>query len=131
MTSEEFAAGVWLDRLARALRSLAEVQAPYLQVYCRQDPRVHTVFEERGGNPLAFHLDDLRDLYARALHGNVFGEEEDYTPLCAVLIQRSTGPSPQIGESGTIGVRAFLPVPQAWSSSFMELDSMLRPASSQ
>ena len=67
MTSEEFAAGNWIDRLAQVLRSLAEVQEPYLQKYCKQNPRVHVVFEERGGNPPAFPLDDLRNLYAHGL----------------------------------------------------------------
>ena len=85
MTSEEFAAGNWIDRLARALRKLAEAQEPYLQEYYSKNPRVHVVFEERGGNPPPFPLDDLRELYARACHSNVFGKEEYYAPLCAVL----------------------------------------------
>ncbi len=85
MTSEDFSAGNWIDRLARALPNLAEVQEPYLQESSRQNPRVHVVFEERGGNPPAFPLDDLRDLYAMARHGNVLGEEEYYAPLRAVL----------------------------------------------
>ena len=85
MTSEEFTAENWIDRLARALRNLAEAHEPYLQKYYRQNPRVHVVFEERGGNPPAFPLDDLRDLYAMAYHSKVFGKEEYYAPLCAVL----------------------------------------------
>ena len=85
MTSEEFSAGNWIDRLARALHNLAEVQEPYLQESSRQNPRVNVVFEELGGNPPAFPLDDLRDLYGRARHGNVFGEQEYFAPLRAVL----------------------------------------------
>ena len=41
MTSEDFSAGNWIDRLARALPNLAEVQEPYLQESSRQNPRVH------------------------------------------------------------------------------------------
>ena len=85
MTVEEFLAEYWIDHLASALRSLAEVQEPYLQEYCRQNPPVHVVFEERSGNPPAFPLDDLRDLYAMAYHSKVFSKEEYYAPLCAVL----------------------------------------------
>ena len=75
----------WIDRLARALRPLAEAQEPYLQKYWEQNPRVHVVSVGRGGNPPAFPLDDLRALYAMACHSNVFGEEEYYAPLCTVL----------------------------------------------
>ena len=85
MTSEEFAAENWIDRLAPALRSLADAQKPYLQGYYKENPRVHVVLEKRGGNPSAFLLDDLRDLYAMAYHSKVFGKEEYYAPLCAVL----------------------------------------------
>ena len=85
MTLEEFVAENWIDHLVPALRSLAEVQEPYLQEYCRQNPRVHVVFDERSGNPPAFQLDDLRDLYAMAYHSKVFGKEEYYAPLCSVL----------------------------------------------
>ena len=85
MTLEEFVAENWTDHLVSVLRSLAEVQEPYLQEYCRQNPRVHVVFDERSGNPPAFQLDDLRDLYAMAYHSKVFGKEEYYAPLCSVL----------------------------------------------
>ena len=85
MALEEFVAENWIDHLASALRSLAEVQEPYLREYCRQNPCVHVVFDEGSGNPPTFQLDDLRDLYAMAYHSKVFGEEEYYAPLCAVL----------------------------------------------
>ncbi len=85
MTSEEFAAGDWIDRLAQALRDLSGAQEPYLQEYCRQNPRVHVSRGRRDGDAPAFPLDDLRDLYAMARHSNVFGEEEYYAPLRAVL----------------------------------------------
>ena len=81
----EFAAGDWIDRLARALRGLAEAQEPYLQEYWKQNPRVHSAGGGRDGHQPAFPLDDLRDLYAIARHSHVFGVQEHYAPLLAVL----------------------------------------------
>ena len=93
MTMAEFAAGDWIDRLARALSGLAEAQEPYLQEYWKQHPRVHGAGGARvhgagggrDGNQPAFPLDDLRSLYAIARHSHVFGEQEHYAPLLAVL----------------------------------------------
>ena len=85
MTIEEFEAGDWIDRLARALPGLAEVQEPYLQEYWRRNPRVHSVVGDRDGNQSAFPLNDLRDMYAIAHHSHVFGEHEHCAPLLAVL----------------------------------------------
>ena len=85
MTMAEFAAGDWIDRLARALPGLAEAQEPYLQEYWKQNPRVHGAGGDRDGNQPAFPLDDLCDLYAIARHSHVFGEQEHYAPLLAVL----------------------------------------------
>ena len=85
MTMTEFAAGDWIDRLARALPGLAEAQKPYLQEYWKQNPRVHGAVGGRDGNQSAFPLDDLRDLYAIARHSDVFGKQEHYAPLLAVL----------------------------------------------
>ena len=85
MTSERFAAGKWIDSLARGLRNLSKTQEPYLQQYYRENPRVHVLYDGRGSDEPAFPLDDLRDLYALALHGKIFGKEEHYAPLCAVL----------------------------------------------
>lgn len=85
MTLAEFTAGDWIDRLARALPGLAEAQEPYLQEYWEQHPRVHGAGGGRDGNQPAFPLDDLRDLYAIARHSHVFGEQEHYAPLLAVL----------------------------------------------
>ena len=44
-------------------------------------------FQVRGrdGNPLAFSVDDLRDLYAMAFHSHAFGEEKHYAALNAAL----------------------------------------------
>ena len=66
MTAEEFSAGDWIDRLAQVLPDLAEEQKPYLSEYRKHDPRADFELGGRDGNPLAFSLDDLRDLYARA-----------------------------------------------------------------
>ncbi len=85
MTRAEFAAGDWIDRLVQALSGLAEVQEPYLREYWEQNPRVHDAVGEGDGNQPAFPLDDLRDLYAIARHSHVFGEQEHYAPLLAVL----------------------------------------------
>ena len=81
----EFEAGDWIDRLARALPGLAEAQEPYLREYWKQNPRIHGAVGGRGGNQPAFPLDDLRDLYAIARHSHVFGAQEHYAPLLAVL----------------------------------------------
>ena len=85
MTAAEFVAGDWIDRLALALRSLAEAQESYLSEYYGQSRRLQIVFGEQGGNPQPFPLDELRLLYARAYYSKDVGKEEYYTPLCAVL----------------------------------------------
>ena len=85
MTAGEFSADEWIDRLARALPGLAEAQEPYLQEYDRQNPRVHAVCGGPDGDPPAFPLDDLQDLYLMGHHANALGEQEYYAPLCAVL----------------------------------------------
>ena len=79
MTAGEFSADEWIDRLARALPGLAEAQEPYLREYHEHNPRVHFELGGRDGNLPAFPMDDLRDLYAMALHSHAF------TALCAVL----------------------------------------------
>ena len=85
MTTGEFSADEWIDRLARALPGLAETQKPYLRRYQEQNPRVHFELGRRDGNLPAFPLDDLRDLYAMARHSHALGEDKYYTALCAVL----------------------------------------------
>ena len=85
MSLEEFAAGDWIDRLARAIPGLAEAQEPYLGEYWEWNPRVHVTLGSRDGTPPTFPLDDVRAVYARARHSHVFGEAERYAPLCAVL----------------------------------------------
>ena len=85
MTVEEFSADDWIDRLAQALPDLAEEQKPYLREYHKHNPHAHFELGGRDGNPLAFSLGDLRDLYARAFHSYGFGEEKHYADLNEVL----------------------------------------------
>lgn len=85
MTIAEFAAGDWIDRLARALPGLAEAQEPYLQEYRQQHPRVYGAGGDRDGTQPAFPLNDLCALYAIARHSHIFGAQEHYAPLLAML----------------------------------------------
>ena len=85
MSLEEFSTGDWIDRLARALPGLAEAQEPYLGEFWEWNPRVHVALGGRDGTAPAFPLDDVRILYQRARHNQVFGEAERYASLCAVL----------------------------------------------
>ena len=85
MTSDGFTAGDWIERLALALRSLAEVQESYLPEYYGRSLRLLIVFGEEDSHPPAFPLDELRLLYANAYYSKVGGKEDYYAPLCAVL----------------------------------------------
>ena len=72
MTSEEFEAGGWIERLARALSELSEAQGPFLQDHWRHNPRERVVVDGRDETP--FPLDDLRMIYVLARHGGMCGE---------------------------------------------------------
>lgn len=85
MTAEKFSADDWIERLAQALPDLAEDQEPYLSEYRNHDPRAHFELGGRRDNSSVFLLDNLRDLYARAFHSHIFGEEKHYAVLNAVL----------------------------------------------
>ena len=85
MNSSGFSVGDWIDRIAAALRNLAKTQEPFLQEYYKQNPPVHLVVEEPSGNPPAFPLDELRDLYTMALYNSSRCEVESYTPLREAL----------------------------------------------
>ncbi|MCY3625758.1 MAG: hypothetical protein OXH82_01820, partial [Candidatus Dadabacteria bacterium] len=85
MTAEEFSADDWIDRIAQTLPDLAEEQKPYLSEYHKHNPRARFELGERDDNPLAFSVDDLRDLYAMAFHSYAFGEEKYYAALNAAL----------------------------------------------
>ena len=81
MKSEEFQAGAWIERLARALSGLSKAQGPFLKEFWQHNPRVNVVVNGRDETP--FPLDDLRMLYAHAAHG--FGEHAFYAPLRAAI----------------------------------------------
>ena len=85
MTTEEFSADDWVNRLAQALPDLAEEQKPYLLEYRKHDPRAYFELRERGDNSSVFRLDDLRDLYFMARHSHIFAKEEECATLCTVL----------------------------------------------
>ncbi|MCY3765459.1 MAG: hypothetical protein OXH06_08530 [Gemmatimonadetes bacterium] len=84
MTSGGIANDDWVDRLARALPELAKVQEPFLREYWEQNAGVHVDYDLRSGKPV-FPLDDLRDLYSIARHGNELGAREHYAPLLEAL----------------------------------------------
>ena len=81
MNSEEFEAGVWIERLARALSGLSRAQGPFLKEYWQHVPREHVEVDGRDETP--FPLDDLRMLYAQVGHG--FGESDCCAPLRAAM----------------------------------------------
>lgn len=139
MTSEEFVAENWVDRLAPALHKLAEAQESYLPEYYGRSRRLQIVFGEQDSNPPVFPLDDLRNLYAMAYHSNVFGNEKHYEPLSAVLdpvrsilqgirhrqkdivqavARRLTGELGRLGNRGrlTEPVRFAMSIPRNWVS---------------
>ena len=85
MMAEEFSAGDWIDRLARALPGLAAAQEPYLPGYREIRvflPAIPGV--EDGGSP-AVRAEELGELYARARHSHLRGEEAWYAALNAAL----------------------------------------------
>ena len=84
MTSGGIADDDWVDGLARALRELAKVQESFLREYWEQNAGVHVVYDRRSGKSV-FPLDDLRDLYSIARHGNELGAREHYAPLLEAL----------------------------------------------
>ena len=85
MMAEEFSPGDWIDRLARALPGLAAAQEPYLsghreiRVFLTSIPGVGD-----GGSP-AVRVEELGELYARARHSHLRGEEAWYAALNAAL----------------------------------------------
>lgn len=84
MTSGGIADDDWVDRLALALPKLAKVQEPFLREYWEQNAGVRIVYDRRSGKPV-FPLDDLRDLYSIARHGNELGARKHYAPLLEAL----------------------------------------------
>ena len=83
--AEEFSAGDWIDRLAGALPALAEAQEPYLPGYREIRaflPAIPGV--DDSGSP-AVRVEELGELYARARHSHLRGEEVWYAALNAAL----------------------------------------------
>ena len=85
MTSAEFDAGGWIERLASALRRLSEKQGRWLLEYCEQQPDAQVVTGGRSRADRNFPLDDLRGLYAEVRYSKRWGSEAHYAPLRAVL----------------------------------------------
>ena len=83
MKSEEFETGIWIERLARALRGLSQAQGPFLRDHWRHNPLNRVVVDGRDETP--FPLDDLNTIYIFARHGRKVGEREYYAPLRAAM----------------------------------------------
>ena len=82
MTSAEFDAEAWIDRLAHLLPPLAQAQEPYLREY---QERYARVIDLRDGKSLPFPLDDLRLLYDEVRNARLLGLQAHYAPLRTVL----------------------------------------------
>ena len=82
MTSAEFNAEAWIERLAQLFPPLALAQEPFLREYQERHARV---IDLRDGRPPPFPLADLRLLYAEVRNGRLLGMEAHYAPLRAVL----------------------------------------------
>ena len=83
MKLEDFEAGNWIERLARALRRLSQAQRPFLRDYWQHNPRKRVVVDGRDETP--FPLDDLNSIYIFARHGRMVSEREYYEPLRAAM----------------------------------------------
>ncbi|MCY4477378.1 MAG: HEPN domain-containing protein [Gammaproteobacteria bacterium] len=83
MVSKTFDVGAWVDGLAAGLGVLAKAQEPYLHAYWQHNPRKFVFVDGRDATP--FPLDDLRMVYAQALHSRTLREETLYAPLCQQL----------------------------------------------
>ena len=79
MTSLEFDARGWIERLAASLAELARIQEPYLEEYREDCPHKRVVVDGRDVTP--YPLDDVRGFYFRVRHARNFGWEAHYEPL--------------------------------------------------
>ena len=82
MSKSEFDVEAWIERLARLLPPLAQVQEPFLREYRERYGRV---IDLRDGGPPPFPLEDLRLLYDEVRDSRPWGLEAHYAPLRAVL----------------------------------------------
>ena len=82
---EEFSAGDWIDRLARALPGLATAQEPYLSGYRSIRVFLPAIPGVEDGGSSAVCVEELGELYARARHSHLRGEEAWYAALNTAL----------------------------------------------
>ena len=82
MTSAQFNAEAWIERLVRLFPPLAQAQKPFLREY---QERYARVIDLRDGGPPPFPMEDLRLLYDEVRNGRLWGMEAHYAPLRAVL----------------------------------------------
>ena len=82
MTSAQFNAEAWIERLAQLLPPLAQAQESFLREY---QERYARVIDLRDGRPPPFPLEDLRLLYDEARNGRLWGMEAHYAPLRLAL----------------------------------------------
>ena len=85
MMAEEFSPGDWIDRLAGALPALAEAQAPYLPGYREVRTFLPAIPGMDDGGSTGVRVEELGELYARARHSHLRGEEAWYAALNAAL----------------------------------------------
>ena len=85
MMVEKFSAGDWIDRLAGALPGLAAAQEPYLSGYREIRAFLPVIPGVDDGGPPAVRVEELGELYARARHSHLLGEEARYAALNAAL----------------------------------------------
>ena len=85
MTPGEFSVGNWIDRLAGALPALAKAQEPYLPAYRDVRALVPAIPGAVDSGAPAVRVEELGELYARARHSHVRGEEAWYAALNAAL----------------------------------------------
>ena len=85
MMAAAFSPGDWIDRLAGALPALAEAQEPYLPR--SRDIRMFlpAIPGMDDGGSTAVRVEELGELYARARHSHLRGEEAWYAALNAAL----------------------------------------------
>lgn len=85
MTPEAFSAKDWIGHLTDALPGLAKAQEPYLSGY--REFRMFLPAIQSSGDSLSpdVNVEELADLYARARHSRLRGEEAHYAALNAAL----------------------------------------------
>ena len=82
MTSAQFNAEAWIERLVQLFPPLARAQEPFLREY---QERYARVIDLRDGKPPPFPLDDLRLLYDEVRNSRLWGMEAHYAPLRTLL----------------------------------------------